>query len=282
DFGSNSLAGSIPDSISAPMALSHLGLNSNSLNGSIPYYIFNWLDALTYLDLSSNSLVGSIPDSISALTALASLDLSSNSLTGSIPNSISELLYLGTLDVHQNEFSGIIPATLGSLDQLDYLNTSGTSLTCPAADSTTCAQTLSPKAAFCQDCGTTCSACQQETAAAPAAPAAASGGGGGVSVGGIIGIAVAAVVVLLLLLAAMLLCFRHQKRQSSKWASLAASHCTEFSLAEVLKATNDWSQDNLLGSGAFGDVYKGVSPRDATTPWAVKRAKLMGAEFQRE
>ncbi|CAI5940990.1 unnamed protein product, partial [Closterium sp. NIES-65] len=113
-------------------------------------------------------------------------------------------------DVHQNELSGIIPATLGSLAQLDYLNTSGTSLTCPAADSTTCAQTLSPKAAFCQDCGTTCSACQQETAAA------ASGGGGGVSVGGIIGIAVAAVVVLLLLLAAMLLCFRHQKRQSSK------------------------------------------------------------------
>ncbi|CAI5951673.1 unnamed protein product, partial [Closterium sp. NIES-65] len=64
--------------------------------------------------------------------------------------------------------------------------------------------------------------------------------------------------------------------------SLAASHCTEYSLEEVLTATNDWSQDHQLGSGAFGDVYKGVSPRDGTTVWAVKRAKLIDVDFQKE
>ncbi|GJP55210.1 hypothetical protein CLOM_g14184 [Closterium sp. NIES-68] len=114
-------------------------------------------------------------------------------------------------------------------------------------------------------------------------PAAASGGGG-VSVGVIIGIAVAAVVVLLLLVA-VLLYFRHKKQQKPKGVtttSLAASHCTEFSLAEVLKATNSWSNENQLGSGAFGDVYKGVSPRDGTTVWAVKRARWMNADFQKE
>ncbi|GJP55208.1 hypothetical protein CLOM_g14182 [Closterium sp. NIES-68] len=114
-------------------------------------------------------------------------------------------------------------------------------------------------------------------------PAAASGGGG-VSVGVIIGIAVAAVVILLLLVA-VLLYFRHKKQQKPKGlttTSLAASHCTEFSLAEVLKATNSWSNENQLGSGAFGDVYKGVSPRDGTTVWAVKRARWMNADFQKE
>ncbi|CAI7778608.1 unnamed protein product [Closterium sp. NIES-53] len=112
---------------------------------------------------------------------------------------------------------------------------------------------------------------------------AASGGGGGLSMGAIIGISVAAVIILLLL-GTTLLYLRHQQQQEPKGAggSLAASHCTEFSLAEVLKATNNWSQDHHLGSGSFGDVYKGVSPRDGTTVWAVKRARLMVVGFQKE
>ncbi|GJP48867.1 hypothetical protein CLOM_g8142 [Closterium sp. NIES-68] len=49
-----------------------------------------------------------------------------------------------------------------------------------------------------------------------------------------------------------------------------------------MAATSNWSDDNKLKSGAFGDVYKGVSPRDGTTLWAVKRAKLLAADFQGE
>ncbi|CAI5965478.1 unnamed protein product [Closterium sp. NIES-65] len=41
------------------------------------------------------------------------------------------------------------------------------------------------------------------------------------------------------------------RRRAALGTSLAAAHCTEFALDEVLKATNDWSDDNLLGSGAF-------------------------------
>ncbi|CAI5489940.1 unnamed protein product, partial [Closterium sp. Naga37s-1] len=65
-------------------------------------------------------------------------------------------------------------------------------------------------------------------------------------------------------------------------ASNSGAHCTEYSLGEVLKATRNWSSYNRLGSGAFGDVYKGVCPHDGTTLWAVKRAKLIDVDFQRE
>ncbi|CAI5467665.1 unnamed protein product [Closterium sp. Yama58-4] len=272
----NYLSGSIPNSISALNSLAYLQLNGNSLSGSIPNSI-SALNSLAYLQLNGNSLSGSIPNSISALNSLAYLNLACNNLNGSIPDSISALTALTYLNLQSNQLTGVIPSTLGSLSNLENLNTDGNSLTCPAADSTTCGQSLS--SAFCRNCSSSCSTCQEQAAAS-----GGGGGGGGVSVGAIIGIAVAAVAVLLLLVAAMLLYFRHKKQQSSRGPgpSLAASHCTEFSLEEVLQATNGWSQGNLLGSGAFGDVYKGVSPRDGSTPWAVKRAKLVAVDFQRE
>ncbi|GJP85876.1 hypothetical protein CLOP_g15967 [Closterium sp. NIES-67] len=34
--------------------------------------------------------------------------------------------------------------------------------------------------------------------------------------------------------------------------------CQEYSLEELAKATADWAEENRIGSGSFGDVYKGV------------------------
>ncbi|CAI5503675.1 unnamed protein product, partial [Closterium sp. Naga37s-1] len=123
---------------------------------------------------------------------------------------------------------------------------------------------------------------------------------GGLSAAAIAGIAVSAVASLLLLIG-VLLCWRGYTKEAARGAaavhndgievqmkpeglagSVAAWHCTEYSLEEVLTATSNWASDNQLRSGSFGDVYKGVSPRDGTTLWAVKRAKLLDADFQRE
>ncbi|CAI7921437.1 unnamed protein product, partial [Closterium sp. NIES-54] len=165
-------------------------------------------------------------------------------------------------------------------------NISGTNLTCPP-DNSTCGITQSPRTSFCRTCTPFCNTCTNQSAeisrgssiisTSSSSGSSSAGGGGGVSVGVIIGIVVAAVVILLLL-GAILLYVRQRKSTGS---SLAASHCTEFSIAEVVKATNDWSKDNQLGSGAFGDVYKGVSPRDGSL-WAVKRARLINVDFQNE
>ncbi|CAI5950611.1 unnamed protein product, partial [Closterium sp. NIES-65] len=58
--------------------------------------------------------------------------------------------------------------------------------------------------------------------------------------------------------------------------------CREYSLAELVTATGGWAEGNRIGSGAFGDVYKGVSLHDCNQAWAVKRARVLTNDFQRE
>ncbi|CAI5500188.1 unnamed protein product, partial [Closterium sp. Naga37s-1] len=211
-------------------------------------------------------------------------DLSYNQLSGSIPDSLGGLRELKSLRLHRTNLSGTIPPSIGGLLYLQNFTTKDTNLTCPD-NYTSCGQKQNPWTAFCRKCPFFCQTCLGSTAPPAANPSASSsesasatsGGSSGLPLGAIIGIVVAAVVLMMLLLAAVLLCLRHKQQQKT-----TALHSAEFSLAEVAAATDNWSQDNQLGSGAFGDVYKGVSPRDGVTEWAVKRAKLIDVDFQRE
>ncbi|GJP60657.1 hypothetical protein CLOP_g17879 [Closterium sp. NIES-67] len=290
DLSSSSLSGSIPDKITSLTWVSFLNLSGNRLNGSIPSALANRRE-LNYLYLSNNMLIGSIPEFAVGSAALIHMVLSGNQLSGPIPTSIYHCTNLQRLWLDNNSLSGALPNSFGVLSKLTSFIITGTNLTCPP-DYTACGPTQSPKTVFCRTCPSFCSTCGKRapeptpntsSSSTSSSESSAAAGGGGVSVGAIIGIAVAAVVILLLLVAALVYFrLRMQRKPKSLAGSLAASHCTEFSLAEVLKATNNWSEDNQLGSGAFGDVYKGVSPRDGTTVWAVKRAKLIDVDFQRE
>ncbi|CAI5527885.1 unnamed protein product, partial [Closterium sp. Naga37s-1] len=233
--------------------------------------------------------------------------LSVNSLSGPVPASIGNLLGLESLHLHRNNLSGTIPPSIGSLVYLKKFTTWGTNLTCPA-NYTSCVQNQTVWTAFCRKCPSFCATCLNSTASTNTTSnttsntnsssssepdSATSGGSSGLPLGTIIGIVVASVVLLLLLLlTAVLLYLRHKRQQKSPRATLTHQAATvgtlaglksaELSLAEVEAATNNWSVENQLGSGAFGDVYKGVSPRDGVTDWAVKRAKLLVVDFQRE
>ncbi|CAI5515284.1 unnamed protein product, partial [Closterium sp. Naga37s-1] len=69
---------------------------------------------------------------------------------------------------------------------------------------------------------------------------------------------------------------------SSSALPLAPLLCQQVSVAEVVRATGGWAAERRIGSGGFGDVYRGVSPLDGCTPWAVKRAKVLTNDFRRE
>ncbi|GJP31569.1 hypothetical protein CLOM_g13523 [Closterium sp. NIES-68] len=119
-------------------------------------------------------------------------------------------------------------------------------------------------------------------ATAPPSPAPSSSDStSGLSTGAIIGIVAAAVLLLLLLLGSVW--WIVARTQASASASSAPSlPCQQYSLALVARATGNWSKENLLGSGAYGDVYHGVCPDDDTTVWAVKRAKVITTDFRKE
>ncbi|GJP85100.1 hypothetical protein CLOP_g15196 [Closterium sp. NIES-67] len=58
--------------------------------------------------------------------------------------------------------------------------------------------------------------------------------------------------------------------------------CQKFTLEELANATADWAEGNRIGSGSFGDVYKGVSPYDLNEIWAVKRSRILSNDFLTE
>ncbi|CAI5930198.1 unnamed protein product [Closterium sp. NIES-64] len=67
-------------------------------------------------------------------------------------------------------------------------------------------------------------------------------------------------------------------RGQKKWEGLDV--CEQFSLQQMLNATSNWSDDNVLGKGGFGVVYKGRSPQGQL--WAIKRSTIMTNDFETE
>ncbi|KAL9665601.1 hypothetical protein QQ045_021022 [Rhodiola kirilowii] len=86
DISHNLLSGSIPKEIGVMFYLYVLNLGSNDLSGTIPQELGS-LNNLNILDLSGNRLEGVIPQSLTGLTMLMEVDLSNNNFSGQIPES---------------------------------------------------------------------------------------------------------------------------------------------------------------------------------------------------
>ncbi|CAL4889954.1 unnamed protein product [Urochloa decumbens] len=85
-----------------------LDLGRNNLTGPIPQEI-GQLKMLYLLNLSFNGISGEIPQSLCNLTNLQVLDLSSNHLTGTIPAALSNLFFLAEFNISNNDLEGSIP-----------------------------------------------------------------------------------------------------------------------------------------------------------------------------
>ncbi|PPD85727.1 hypothetical protein GOBAR_DD17332 [Gossypium barbadense] len=83
-LSANQFSGSIPDSLSSLTMLTDMSLNNNNLSGEIPD-AFQSLSGLINLDLSNNKLSGSLPPSMENLSSLTTLNIENNLFNGPIP-----------------------------------------------------------------------------------------------------------------------------------------------------------------------------------------------------
>ncbi|KAG5582814.1 hypothetical protein H5410_053441 [Solanum commersonii] len=120
----NAFSGTIPISIGNLTKLISLYLQENRLEGIIPPELGK-CNILSVLNLTKNHLVGSIPEEVAGLSSLSiSLSLASNSFTGPLPKELGQLINLEELDVSQNKLSGEIPSTLSNCLGLERINIS--------------------------------------------------------------------------------------------------------------------------------------------------------------
>ncbi|TKW11904.1 hypothetical protein SEVIR_5G002800v4 [Setaria viridis] len=128
ELNDNQLTGQISPVIAGAANLSKLVLSNNRLTGSIPSDIGS-VSKLYELSADGNMLSGPLPSSLGGLPELGRLVLRNNSLSGQLLRGIDSWKKLSELNLADNGFTGSIPPELGDLPVLNYLDLSGNQLT---------------------------------------------------------------------------------------------------------------------------------------------------------
>ncbi|KAL6907987.1 hypothetical protein ACP4OV_002157 [Aristida adscensionis] len=272
----NYLTGPIPREVFSISTLSiGLDLSNNNLEGSLPQEIGN-LKNLIVFDAESNRLSGEIPSTIAECQVLQYIFLQNNTLNGSIPSSMSQMRALEFLDLSRNNLSGQIPKSLGNLTMLQHLNLSFNNLAGQVPDFGVFANFT---AISIQGNHKLCGGIQGlHLKPCPVDPVQLLPKKKHKFL--VIPIVISVLVTALVLLALLCMLLTWRKR-TKKTIPSAESKSKQghplISYSQLLRATNDFSEANLLGSGSFGSVYKGelnLQDCESTNLVAVKVLKL--------
>lgn len=267
DLSLNNFSGAIPAEIMDLSTLSIvLDLSYNRLSGFLPQQVQN-LRNLGYLDVSNNMLSGEIPNSLGNCIRLENLYMESNFFQGNIPSSLSSLKGLQGLDLSRNNFSGQIPEFLGRVQMLQVLNLSynnfegmvptegifkNATATLVMGNRGLCggiAELQLPKCSFDKPKKRINLRTKM----------------------------VISIISLLLGITTVLTCLSFwwlRKRKGKCTSEESGNMLLEVSYHSILRATNEFSSANLIGTGSFGSVYKGILDGQGTVV-AIKVLNLM-------
>ncbi|XP_022852090.1 probable LRR receptor-like serine/threonine-protein kinase At3g47570 [Olea europaea var. sylvestris] len=134
DIGGNELIGRIRDTLGQLRKLQMLILSVNKLQannlfiGSLAPKIDS-IKSIRELYLSGNRFPGDIPSTIGQLQNLENQTLSNNQLHDPIPELFGNLISLKLLDLSKNKLDGVFPKLMEKLEYLEYFNVSFNELT---------------------------------------------------------------------------------------------------------------------------------------------------------
>ncbi|KAH9714615.1 protein kinase domain-containing protein [Citrus sinensis] len=224
NFSSNFLTGPLPLEIGKLKVLVGIDFSMNNFSGVIPTKI-GGLKNLEYLFLGYNRLQGSIPDSFGDLTSLKSLNLSNNNLSGTIPASLEKLSYLENLNLSFNKLEGEIPRG-GSFGKFSAESFKGNELLCGSPN-----LQVPP-------CKTSIHHTSWKNSL-------------------LLGIVLPLSTTFMIVVILLILRYRQRGKQPSNDANMPlVATWRMFPYLELCRATDGFSENNLIGKGGFGSVYK--------------------------
>ncbi|XP_021731937.1 probable LRR receptor-like serine/threonine-protein kinase At3g47570 [Chenopodium quinoa] len=295
----NSFEGAIPSSLGECTYLLYLTLSENNLSGPVSSHLFH-ASMLLELHLDQNHLQGVFPVEIGLLRNLVVLDITRNAFSGKVPSSLASCVGLLELQMGENFFTGSIPQSFKSLTSIKHLNLSHNRLSGQIPDFLSNFSLLGLDVSFNNLEGevprrgvfTNISAvttlgnkklcggipeihlpkCSTNTTLARGSKRR-----GRLSVAVTLIIAVASLVVGVSIISAIyfLMCIRNKKNKLSQGSLLNLKEpFSKVSYNMLLKATDRFSEANLIGAGGFGSVYKGVLDPENNMVVAIKVISL--------
>ncbi|XP_039009976.1 probable LRR receptor-like serine/threonine-protein kinase At3g47570 [Hibiscus syriacus] len=293
----NNLQGNIPSSLGKCQNLLELGLSYNNLSGPIPPQILRLSSMSISLDLSSNYLTGELPVEVENLKKLSEFYASQNRLSGLLPDNLGSCVSLEKLFLDGNLFEGPIPSSLSSLKGLEALDVSNNNLIGGVPDFLVSFGALkylnlsfndfegmvpsegifkNASATFVQGNNKLCGGilelhllrckCNSRTSSSKTPSR--------------LKIAIIVLILGVILIFSFLLIKWFRKKKKQPTTTSAGNSFLWLSYQSILRATDGFSMQNLVGSGSYGSVYKGILEQSGSVV-AVKVLNLLNHRASR-